>query len=417
MRIKCMKFIGVLIGMFLIAGGVGAELVLLDRIVAVVDDEIVLRSDVEKKLQLELMGRGVNIRSVPAGQLEDMFNKVLENEIQRKLLLAKAREDSIEADDELIEERVRAQIRQFKDQYGNEAFAAELEKQGLTERQVREEFRQQFRDQYLEQSMYQMLSQSVSVSPREVKAFQEKYRRGESDFLSLSHIFIEPKASAEQEDKIRPQAEAVLQRIRSGEDFASLAKEYSQDPGSAQQGGDLGFFGRGTMVPEFETIAFELKPGDLSDLVQSKFGFHIIRAEEISGDQVRARHILFLLQQDEDAAQERAMDLYRKIQEGADFAELAREHSDYDETGRRGGLMGTFPKTDLPPEYGDVVKTLKPGEVSLPVKMQGGWNLFHVNDDANSLEEIAKQVRLQALFKEKLAETRAKLYVDVRLDQ
>ena len=154
MRIKCMKFIGVLIGMFLIAGGVGAELVLLDRIVAVVDDEIVLRSDVEKKLQLELMGRGVNIRSVPAGQLEDMFNKVLENEIQRKLLLAKAREDSIEADDELIEERVRAQIRQFKDQYGNEAFAAELEKQGLTERQVREEFRQQFRDQYLEQSMY-----------------------------------------------------------------------------------------------------------------------------------------------------------------------------------------------------------------------------------------------------------------------
>ena len=410
-------FIGVLIGLLAIGGAVRAELVLLDKIVAVVDDEIVLRSDVEKKLQVELMGRGLNIRGVPPAQLEDMFNKVLENEIQRKLLLAKAREDSIEVDDEQIEEMVRSQIRQFKDEYGNEAFAEELKKQGLTERQVREEFRQQFRNQYLERSVYEVLSQSVSVSPREIKEFQEKYRRGESDFISISHIFVEPRASVEQQDKVRPQAEEVLERIRGGENFASLAKEYSQDPGSASGGGDLGFFGRGTMVPEFEKIAFELKPGDVSDLVQSKFGFHIIRIEELSGDQVRARHILFLLQQDEDAAKKEAMDLYRQIQDGADFAELARQHSDYEQTAGRGGLVGTFPKTDLPPEYADVVKALKPGEVSLPVKMQGGWNLFRINDDANSLEEIAKRARLQALFKEKLAETRAKLYVDVRLGQ
>ncbi len=409
-------FIALLIGLFALLGAARAEPVLLDKIVAVVDDEIVLQSDVENKLRMALIGRGVDVRTMPQAELEDMFNKVLENEIQRKLLLAKAREDSIEVDDDRVEEMVRAQVRQLKEQFGAEAFAEELKKQGLTERQMRDEFREQFRDQYLERSMYEVLAQQVSVSPRYVKEFQEKYRRGESNILSLSHIFVEPRASTEQADKIRPRAEAVLARVRAGENFAALAREYSQDPGSAAQGGDLGFFGRGTMVTAFEDVAFGLKVGGVSDLVRSKFGFHIIRVEEKSDDQVRARHILFLLPIDEEAARHRAMALYQQIQDGADFAELARAHSDFEQTASRGGFLGSFPKADLPAEYADVVRALKPGDVSLPVKVEGGWNLFRINDDANALEEIARQERLQALFHEKLAETRAKLYVDVRLE-
>lgn len=410
-------FINLLMGAFLLAGIARAEPVLLDKIIAVVDDKIVLRSDVENKLRLELIGRGIDLRTVPQAELENMFNKVLENEIQRNLLLVRAREDSIEVDDERVEEMVRAQVRQFKEQFGTAAFAEELKKEGLTERQVRDEFRERFRNQYLEGSMHEMLAQQVSVSPRDIKEFQEKYRRGESSIVSLSHIFLEPAASTEQQDIIRPQAEAVLERIRAGEDFAALAKEYSQDPGSASQGGDLGFFGRGTMVPAFEDVAFSLKASEVSDLVQSQFGFHIIRVEEISGDQVRARHILFLLQKDEKAAQKKAMALYKQIQDGADFAELAREHSDYEETASRGGFWQNIPRSDLPPKFADVVRALKPGDVSLPVKMEGGWNLFRINDGVTALEGIAKQERLQELFREKLAETRAKLYVDVRLEE
>ncbi|MCY3872221.1 MAG: peptidylprolyl isomerase [Gemmatimonadetes bacterium] len=405
-----------LIGVFLLGGTARAEPILVDKIIAVVDDKIVLRSDVENKLRMELIGRGIDVRTVPQAELENMFNKVLENEIQRNLLLVRAREDSIEVDDERVEEMVRAQVRQFKEQFGTAAFAEELKKAGLTERQMRDKFREQFRNQYLERSMYEILAQQVSVSPRDIKEFQEKYRRGESNVVSLSHIFVEPVASTEQQDKIRPQAEAVLERIRAGEDFSALAKEYSQDPGSASRGGDLGFFGRGTMVPAFEDVAFSLKAGEVSDLVQSQFGFHIIRVEEISGDQVRARHILFLLQKDEKASQQKAMALYQQIKDGSDFAELAREHSDFEETASRGGFLGSFPRTDLPPEYAEVVRALKPGDVSLPVKVEGGWNLFRINDEATALEQIAKEERLQALFREKLAETRAKLYVDVRLE-
>ena len=410
-------FINLLIGVFLLAGTARAEPILLDKIIAVVDDKIVLRSDVENKLRMELIGRRIDVRTVPQAELENMFNKILENEIQRNLLLVRAREDSIEVDDERVEEMVRAQIRYIKEQFGAADFAEELKKEGLTERQMRDQYREHFRNQYLEDSMSQMLAQQVSVSPREIKEFEEKYRRGESSSVSLSHIFIEPAASTEQQDKIRPQAEAVLERIRTGEDFAALAKEYSQDPGSASQGGDLGFFGRGTMVPAFEDVAFSLKVGEVSDLVQSQFGFHIIRVEETSGDQVRARHILFLLQKDEKAGQQKAMALYQQIIDGADFAELAREHSDFEETASRGGFWrDDLPRENLPSEIADVVRTLKPGDVSLPVKMEGGWNIFRINDDAATLEKFAGQERLQELFREKLAETRAKLYVDVRLE-
>ena len=122
--------INLLIGVFLLAGTARAEPVLLDKIIAVVDDKIVLRSDVENKLRMELIGRGIDVRTVPQAELENMFNKVLENEIQRNLLLVRAREDSIEVDDERVEEMVRAQVRQFKEQFGTAAFAEELKKRG-----------------------------------------------------------------------------------------------------------------------------------------------------------------------------------------------------------------------------------------------------------------------------------------------
>ena len=111
------------------------------------------------------------------------------------------------------------------------------------------------------------------------------------------------------------------------------------------------------------------------------------------------------------------MALYQQIKDGADFAELAREHSDFEETASRGGFWrDDLPRENLPSEIADVVRTLKPGDVSLPVKMEGGWNIFRINDDAATLEKFAGQERLQELFREKLAETRAKLYVDVRLE-
>ncbi len=284
-------FINLLIGLFLLTGTAHVEPILLDKIIAVVDDKIVLRSDVENKLRMELIGRRIDVRTVPQAELENMFNKILENEIQRNLLLVRAREDSIEVDDERVEEMVRAQIRYIKEQFGAADFAEELKKEGLTERQMRDQYREHFRNQYLEDSMSQMLAQQVSVSPREIKEFEEKYRRGESSSVSLSHIFIEPAASTEQQDKIRPQAEAVLERIRTGEDFAALAKEYSQDPGSASQGGDLGFFGRGTMVPALKTLPLVSKSARLVTSYNRSLAFTLFSSRKFRA--IRCGRVIF----------------------------------------------------------------------------------------------------------------------------
>lgn len=393
---------------------------LADKIIAVVDDEIILQSDIERTMQQELMTKGVSVRNVPEAQLVEMFNQILENEVQDKLLLVRAKEDSIDVDAEYIEELVRGRMRQFKDQNGPEAFQAELERMGLTERLFRDYLRQNFRRDFIRERMYQTLAQRINVSPRDVVAFQKKYLAGEtdSDVISLSHIVITPKPTGDKVGKARKQAEELMVRIKAGEDFAELAREYSEDPGSGAQGGDLGFFSRGTMVPEFEEAAFALKPGEVSDLVQTKYGFHIIRTDELASNQVRARHILLLTQLDEsdvEAAQKRAMDIYQRLQKGEDFAELARELSEFDQTASRGGYINAFKKSELPPDFVEVGTTLKPGQVSLPIKTERGWDLVKINDDLNSLEEMLKQEKLQELFREVLAETREKLYVDIRM--
>lgn len=416
-----MKRFWILMGILLVSNlDVEARPQLADRIVAVVDNEIILQSDIERSMQQELMTQGVNVRNIPESQLRDMFNKILENEVQDKLLLVRAEEDSLEVDTELIEDAVRDQMRQYKDQNGPEAFAAELERMGFTERQFRDYLRQNYRRSFIREAMFQSLSQQVNVTPRDVADFQKLYLSGESDYVSLSHIVVAPKPSGEKVEKAREQAQELLARLKAGEDFAELAREYSEDPGSGTQGGDLGFFSQGTMVPEFEKVAFSLNPGEVSDLVQTKYGIHIIRTEEVAGDQVRARHILLLTQVDEsdmEAAQKRALDMYQHIQKGADFAELAREKSEFAQTAARDGFINVFPKSELPPDFADVANTLQPGQVSLPFQTERGWELVKVNDDVSALEDILKDKKLKDLFREVLAETREKLYVDIRLEQ
>ena len=398
----------------------------LDRIVAVVDEAVVLESDVFKKIRFEIMSKGIDIRSIREEQIQEMFHKILENEIQRHLLLARAREDSIEVEENQIIEMARQQIRQLKAQNGEAAFAEELKKQGITEREIRREFEEQIRNQYLERRMYETLSQRVSVTAKDVETFQEAYRAGQSDLLSVSHILAELKPSESRKAEAREKAEALLKRVEAGEDFGELARASSEDPGSAANGGDLGFFSKGTMVPEFEDVAFSLRPGETSEIVETVLsrsplvlGFHIIRVEEIDGGQVRARHILITLRggsQDGEAARQKALELYKRVQAGEDFAILAKTESDHEETASLGGRLGAFQKESLPPAFADVIRTLQIGAVSLPVQTEFGWHLVKVNDDLVSLEEIARQVRLQELFREVLAETREKLYVEVRLE-
>jgi peptidyl-prolyl cis-trans isomerase SurA len=391
---------------------------LLDQIVAVVDDQIVLRSDVMSNMAMVAMQQGLIREDLTPDRVSEMFELILGNMIQEKLLLARAEQDSIEVDEEVIERAVRSRVRELKAEHGEEDFAGQLAEGGVTERDLREQYRQEFRKDFLRQRMYARLSQQVEVSFKDVQDYIARYQDRLPPLVSISHILVAIEASDDLDAEVRSQADTLIGRLRNGEDFSALAQQYSSDKGSREDGGDLGYFPRGRMVPAFEEAAFALRPGEISAPVKTKFGYHIIKVEAVSGDQIRARHILIQLQpstRDVRAAYDKALDLAKKAQAGEDFAELARKHSTHEETAKKGGrLPGPFTAENLPPEFSDVLKTMRMGEVSAPIQTEYGWHVVKVNDDQGAVKEIMRQEHLQKRFEEVLAETRARLYVEVR---
>lgn len=402
----------------LCAANAAAKPQLLDQIVAVVDDQIVLRSDVMSSMALVAMQQGLSREDLTPDRVKELFEIILGNMIQEKLLLARAEQDSIEVDQEVIERAVRSRVRELKTEHGEEAFASQLAEGGVTERDLREQYRQEFRKDFLRQRMYTSLSQQVEVSFKDVQDYKARYEDELPPLLSISHLLVAIEASDDRAEEVRAQANAVIDRLNKGEDFATMAQQYSSDAGSREDGGDLGYFPRGRMVPAFEEAAFSLQPGEISAPVRTKFGYHIIKLESVSGDQVRARHILIPLEpsaRDVKTAYDKALGLAKEAQAGEDFAELAREHSAHEETAKKGGrLPGPFTQDNLPSEFSDVLKTMRMGEVSAPIQTEYGWHVVKVNDDQDAVKEIVQQVRLQERFEEVLAETRARLYVEVR---
>ncbi|MDA0744881.1 MAG: peptidylprolyl isomerase [bacterium] len=395
-----------------------AETQLVDKIVAVVDDQIVLQSEVMGQLGLAALNQGLTRRDLTPSRVKDLFQTILDNMVQEKLLLAKAKEDSLVVDGERIEDAVRARMKELKTEHGEVEFAQKLQESGVTERDVREQLRQEFRKEGLRRQMYTNLTEQVEVSFRDIQAFKERYRDTLPPLMSISHIMIQVTPSEERREEAKKRAEDLLVRLQKGEDFAEMAREYSDDTGSASDGGDLGYFARGRMVPEFEEVAFSLRPGEISEPVKSEFGYHIIKVEALSGTEVRARHILVALQPSQDdkaKAYKEAVELRERILAGEKFTDLAKAHSAHKETvGQGGHLPGLYTPDNLPPAFASALPLMKLGEVSQPVQTEYGWHLVKVNDDRDAMEEIVKQERLQELFEAVLAKTRNRLYVDIR---
>lgn len=396
-----------------------AEYQTVDRIVAVVDDQIILASDVEQELALQVLQRGGDPAKLTQGQREEYSRQTLELLIRSKILAYKAKKDTIKVDEEQIEEAVRQQMQQVKEENPN--FQDLLKSQNMTERELRDRYRKNIREQFLTQQVQQKLASNVEVSYRDVQAFQKAYRDSLPPQVGVSHILITVKAGDALRAEARKKIEGLLTRVKAGEDFAALAQQHSDDTGSAREGGDLGFFGKGNMVPEFEKVAFALKPGEVSGVVESPYGFHIIKCEAVSGDSVRARHILALFpkpsEEDEKRAYALANELKERALKGEKFADLARQYSEDPESRERGGLLNFYRRDALPPSFADEVSKMRLGDVAGPIKTQFGWHVIRLNDDRETIEALLRQIKLAELFEKTIEETRQKIYVDVRMEK
>ncbi|RPJ84000.1 MAG: hypothetical protein EHM18_12670, partial [Acidobacteria bacterium] len=221
---------------------------------------------------------------------------------------------------------------------------------------------------------------SVKVSPEAVAARMNSINPEEQ--VRASHILI--KATQGQDDtEARKKAEAILARIKAGEDFAKVAKEVSEDPGSAEKGGDLGFFGHGQMVPEFEQPAFALKPGQTSELVKSPYGFHIIRVVDKATTQPESQRPMVEFELRQAEANRKARDQAYKIQNEARkkaLADVAKEHQLRVMTSDFFGLGDPIPGMIVRNDFNQKVFGLKKGELAPPYQGSGGYYIARVDD-------------------------------------
>jgi peptidyl-prolyl cis-trans isomerase SurA len=348
---------------------------MVDRVVAVVGDSVVLHSQIEEEIQrMRLQQAPVPPETDPA--YAEFFDGILESWVNRVLVLRAAAQDTlIRVDAATIEGQVSAQIDELTESFGGRAaFVEALSSEGLTLAEYRDILTMQGRQQQT-QAMY-IQSRMRSARPLDISDDDLRARFAEAEgmlqqrprLLTFSQVVIVPEASQEARDEARALAEDLLARIRSGEDFEQLARRYSQDPGSAQLGGDLGWFRRGRMVREFEDVAFALNTGSVSQVVESDFGYHIIKVERARPGERQGRHILIIpekSQADVDRARDLAEGIADAARAGASMDSLYLEHSDL---AAPDSLTLPFDQLrELPPAYTEL-RTAEAGQVIGPLE-------------------------------------------------
>ncbi|NOX67275.1 MAG: parvulin peptidyl-prolyl isomerase, partial [Chlorobi bacterium] len=303
----------------------------IDKIVAVVDNEIILKSELDLRVQMEAAKSNLNPDD-PA-----LRKKILNGMITEKLLYAQAELDSVEVSDDEVTQMLDNQMKYFIQQYGSKERVEET--YGMSIERIKREFRDDTKKNLMAQKLQQQKFGEIDVTRREVEQFYEIYKDSLGlipEKFTLSHIFIDPSKSENAKEKAREFAESLLDSLKNGADFAVLATKYSDDPGSRAQGGDLGLVQRGVFYPEFEAEAFALKEGEISGVVESPVGFHIIQLLERKGNQIHTRHILVMIKSDDQAdlkAIELLTDIKDSIRQGFNtFEYYAKKYSDDKET-------------------------------------------------------------------------------------
>ena len=322
-----MKKIMIAASLLALAATAGAQKeTTVDGVAAVVGRNIVKYSDIERSYAQVRMRQGV---------ADAQKNKciILENLILNQLLVHKGEVDSIEVSDDEVDQYVQYYLKNDIRQYGGREQLREAT--GFSYDELKEQYQRMVRDMMLARRAEYQISEAVAVTPREVTEF---YNSIPTDSIptvperyEFSEIVIEPVINEAERDQVRTQLAELRERVLNGEKFSMLATLYSQDPGSAKNGGELGFFSRGEMVSEFEAAAFALKPGEVSPVIETKYGFHIIQLIERRGNTINVRHILITPKVSaEDLLRTRMQldSIADEIRAGRlDFADAARTYS------------------------------------------------------------------------------------------
>ncbi len=376
----------------------------LDRIVAVVDNQIILESELNEMtiFTYQSMGKAVPFDSP---EYNEFKKTILEKMIEDKLLLKQAEAESITVSrDEILRQRD-AQIDQYIQKIGSrEALDEELKKNyGMNLNKLKKNLEDQIGEQMMKMRLTETLRQKNIPTREEVEKFFKEYSDSlpkEKSSIHLAHIMKDITPSPKIVEKAFGRIKAVEDELLAGKSFDSLAVKYSEDPASAKQGGDLGFFQKGLLDVAFEKAAFALNVDEVSKIVRSSYGYHLIKLVERKDNQIRVRHILILVRPDANDTLKvmKALDSIRlsKTTDSA-FSQAAATISDDKLTKLKGGDLGWVGSENLNEDYSKAIAGLKPGENSAPILIRGSFHVFrvlaHFDERSLSLEQDYETIR------------------------
>jgi peptidyl-prolyl cis-trans isomerase SurA len=349
-----------------------AQKVALDKVVAVVGSAIILKSDLEMQYAQYLA------QGNPADETLKCY--FLQQLLTQKLLSQQAIIDSVMVTEEQVDDEISRRMRTMISRAGGQERLEQFLNRSLI--QYKDEIRPDIREQLVANKMQGTISAKVSVSPDDVKKYFDGIPKDSlpsfNTEIEVGAVVLYPKLTKKEKEAYRDRVEALRLRIKGGEDFGTLARLYSQDLGSATEGGDLGFMDRTMLVKEFAANAFKIKPGEMSQVFETEYGFHVLKVMERRGEQVRAQHIL-IKTEPTSASLERckalADSVYNLVStKKLDFSAAASLHSDDNDTKFNGGMMlnaenvqsrSTFIPTDkLDPALFLTIDTMKVGTIS-----------------------------------------------------
>jgi peptidyl-prolyl cis-trans isomerase SurA len=405
----------------------------LDRIVAIVGEDLVLASDLAQQMQLTVLQTGR--RPQNEDEVKKFQTEVLDQMVSDLLFLQEAKKDtSIHVRSEEVDEALSEQMQRVAGRFkSNDEFLDALQSQGLKLNDLKKKYRQELQDQLIKQRLIQKKLSSISVSRHEVEEFYEKYKDSipaQPEGIRLAHILLKFAPSRKVDDSVKALANDVRLRMIKGEDFATLSTKFSS-PGAAPDSGELGYMSKEDLVPEFARAAWNLKDGDISGVVRTEFGYHVIKCEGHRGEKLKLRHLLLFVQPsaaDSAALYHLADSLLTQLRAGADFAETAKTWSNDDESRVKDGELGWFSLKQMPAEFADSVKDWKtPNEYRGPVISPNGLHIlklleyqeekrFTLAADYDKLKELARQDKTGRLVDKWVGEIKARSFVEYRLD-
>ena len=355
----------------------------IDGVAAIIEDHVVLKSDLIQMVNMAAIQNKIDPRTNPDAYVQ-LQGSVIQSMVDQKIMLEMAEIDSIVVDEKEVNQALDQQIQMLVAQAGGEARAEEALGQPIKD--FRREFWYDMRDRMISERYQQQLLSAVAVTRSEVKEFYKTYKDSLPTLPMMAkvrHLQIPIKPGIDAKNKtISFLSGLKKQIIDGGASFSDLAKAHSLDP-SKNNGGELGWVKRGSLVKNFETTAFTIEIGDISDPVETEFGYHVLETLEKQGDRIRVRHILMSPEITKDD-NERAYNLAFVLKDSATsldkFKELIKKHSSDKTTVDIGGDLGWIdPANYTVPEIGQAIKYIDVGSCSPPINSSMGFHLLWVD--------------------------------------